>query len=149
VHADNARDTVIRMVNPPLNVPKVNMNALGGIVTLFRHRTRDIRRLLEFGEVLDSGDVNVLNRWNFKTDDFDSVSDMTRLSEILELYGGLSRKEIADDIAEKVRVLNWMVKNSVLDVDNAGFVVANYYRDRAKVTGIADSDVKFSKDIFE
>jgi len=47
------------------------MNALGGIVTLFRHRTRDIRRLLEFGEVLDSGDVNVLHRWNFKTDNFD------------------------------------------------------------------------------
>jgi flagellar protein FlaI len=148
VHADNARDTIIRMINPPLNVPKVNMNALGAIVTLFRHRTRDIRRLLEFGEVLDSGDVSVLQRWNFKTDGFDTVADMTRLSEVLELYGGLSRKEIDDDLAEKVRVLQWMVKNDVIDVDNAGYVVANYYRDRAKVIGIVDSNAKFSKDIF-
>ncbi len=149
VHADNARDTVIRMINPPLNVPKVNMNALGGIVTLFRHRTRDIRRLLEFGEVLDSGDVNVLDRWNFKTDNFDSVSNMTRLAETLELYGGLARKEIDDEVQEKTKILDWMVKNSITDVDGAGFVIANYYRDKNKVIEAAASDAKFSKEMFQ
>ena len=137
------------MINPPLNVPKVNMNALGGIVTLFRHRTRDIRRLLEFGEVLDSGDVNVLDRWNFKTDNFDSVSNMTRLAETLELYGGLARKEIDDEVQEKTKILDWMVKNSITDVDGAGFVIANYYRDKNKVIEAAASDAKFSKEMFQ
>lgn len=148
VHADNAKDTVIRMINPPLNVPKVNMNALGAIVTLFRHRTRDIRRLLEFGEILETGDLSVLDRWNFKTDGFDHVADMTRLSETMQIYGGLSRDEIEQEISEKGRVLNWMVKNDVLSVDEAGLVVANYYRNKEKVLDIVKNDVGFSKDIF-
>ena len=149
VHADNAKDTIIRMINPPLNVPKVNMNALGALVSMFRHRTRDIRRVLEFGEVLETGDVNVLQRWNFKTDEIDTVGEMTRLSDILEMYGGLSRKEVAEETAEKVRVLNWMVKNSITDVDAAGFVIANYYKDKDRVVEVADTDAPFSKEMFK
>jgi Flp pilus assembly CpaF family ATPase len=30
VHADNAQDTIIRMTNPPIDVPKITMNAIGG-----------------------------------------------------------------------------------------------------------------------
>lgn len=149
VHADNARDTVVRMINPPLYVPKVNMNALGGILAMFRHRTRDIRRLLEVGEVLETGDVNVLYRWNFNTDAFDKISDMTRLAETLELYGGLSRKEIDEEMAEKIRVLNWMVKNDITNVDSAGFVVANYYKSKDKIIDAVNKDVKFSKEMFQ
>jgi flagellar protein FlaI len=149
VHADNARDTIIRMTNPPLNVPKVNMNALGGIVSMFRHRTRDIRRVLEFGEVMDTGDVNVLQRWNFKTDNFDTTANMTRLADTLQLYGGLSAKEINDEVAEKVKVLDWMVKNDVTDVDEAGFVIANYYKDRESTIDAVEKNVKFSKGLFE
>ena len=50
VHADNAQDTVVRMTNPPIATPKIQMNALGAIVSLFRHRSKGIRRTLEFAE---------------------------------------------------------------------------------------------------
>jgi flagellar protein FlaI len=149
VHADNSKDTVIRMINPPLNVPKVNMNALGGIVSLFRHRTRDIRRVLEFGEVLETGDVNILQRWNPKKDSFDKIGDMTRLVETLELYGGLSRETIESETDEKARILDWMVKNNVTDVNNAGFVVANYYKDKEKVIAAVENDISFSREMFQ
>ena len=96
-----------------------------------------------------SGDVNVMQRWNFRTDSFDVVSDMTRLAETLEIYGGFSKKEIENEIAEKVRILNWMTKNDIIDVDNAGFVVANYYKSKDKVIDVVDNDVKYSRDIFK
>jgi flagellar protein FlaI len=148
VHADNAQDTVIRMTNPPINVPKVLMNALGAMVVLFRHRTKGIRRVLEFGEVLRTGDVNVLYRWNLSDDRFVQIADMTRLSEQLMLYGGLSRKEISMDVQEKMKVLSWMVANDVMNVDDAGSVVASYYKDSAKVLDIVNSNVKFSREDF-
>lgn len=148
VHADNAQDTIIRMTNPPINVPKILMNALGAMIVLFRHRTKGIRRVLEFGEVLRTGDVNVLYRWNLSDDRFAQIADMTRLAEQLMLYGGLSRKEIAADVQEKMKVLNWMVANDVLDVDDAGSVVANYYKNSSKVMDIVNNNVKYSKDIF-
>ena len=68
VHADNAQDTIIRMTNPPIDIPKITMNALGGVVVLFRHRTKGIRRMLEFGEMLVTGDTNVLYKWNILND---------------------------------------------------------------------------------
>ncbi len=148
VHADNAQDTVVRMTNPPINVPKIMMNALGGVVVLFRHRTKGVRRVLEFGEVLRTGDINVLYRWNLIDDRFAQIADFTRLSELLTLYGGISRKELISGVQEKARVLNWMVANSITNVDDAGIVVANYYKDSAKVMDIVSNNVKYTKGLF-
>ncbi len=147
VHADNAEDTVIRMVNPPINTPKVQMNSLGAIVSLFRHRSRGIRRTLEFGEVLNTGDVNVLYRWNMRDDTFPQIGDMTRLTETLALYGGLTKKDIDAEIQERNVILKWMVKNNILDVNSAGLVIANYYKHKEKVLDLAKNDVPFSEGV--
>lgn len=147
VHADNAEDTVIRMVNPPINTPKVQMNSLGAIVSLFRHRSRGIRRTLEFGEVLNTGDVNVLYRWNMRDDTFPQIGDMTRLTETLALYGGLTKKEIDAEVKERSMILDWMVKNNILDVNSAGLVIANYYKHKEKVVDIARNNVPFSEGV--
>ncbi len=148
VHADNAQDTIVRMTNPPIDVPKITMNALGAVVCLFRHRSKGIRRMLEFAEMLGTGDVNVLYKWNILTDKYSQISEMTRLLETLTLYGGLTKKDMADDIADKTAVLTWMIKNDVTGIDDAGFVVANYYKHRDKVVQLAKDNVEYSKDIF-
>ncbi|MEM0149621.1 MAG: ATPase, T2SS/T4P/T4SS family [Candidatus Micrarchaeaceae archaeon] len=148
VHADNAQDTIIRMTNPPIDIPKIMLNALGGIVVLFRHRSRGIRRVLEFGEVLRDGDVNVLYKWNMRDDTFSHINDMSRLMETLNLYGGLTRSEINDEIAEKSKVLEWMVKNDILEVNDAGLVVANYYKHKERILDIVNSDVKYDRKMF-
>ncbi|MDE1868466.1 MAG: CpaF family protein [Candidatus Micrarchaeota archaeon] len=148
VHADSAQDTIVRMTNPPINIPKVMMNSIGGIFVLFRHRTKSIRRIIEFGEVLRDGNVNVMYKWNLRSDTFVQIGDMTRLADTLMLYSGLTKKDIGDEVNEKSQILNWMVKNNVVGVDDAGFVVANYYKNKSKVLKLAQDDVKFSRDIF-
>lgn len=148
VHADNAQDTIVRMTNPPINTPKVMINAIGGLVVTFRHRAKGIRRVLEFAEVLRTGDANTIYKWNIRNDAFAQTGDMTRIADIIGLYGGYTRKEIDDEIVEKVNVLGWMVKHDVIDVDEAGFVVANYYKNRDKVMDIVKSDVPYSSKIF-
>ncbi|MCL4374105.1 MAG: Flp pilus assembly complex ATPase component TadA [Candidatus Marsarchaeota archaeon] len=149
VHADNAQDTIERMTNPPINVPKIMLNAIGSIVVLFRHRSKGIRRVLEVGEVLRDGDVNVLYKWNMRDDTFSHVNDMSRLVETLGLYGGLTRSEILQEIAEKSKVLEWMVKNNVLDVNESGLVVAHYYKHKEKVLDLVNNDVKYDKNMFK
>jgi archaeal flagellar protein FlaI len=148
VHADNAQDTVIRMTNPPIDVPKITMNAIGGVVVLFRHRSKGIRRMLEFGEILETGDINVLHRWNIQSDTFIQTSELTRLLETLQLYGGYTKKDMIDELEEKKIILEWMVKNDVTSIDDAGYVVSNYYKNKANVVKLAVDNVKFSKDIF-
>ncbi len=145
VHADNAQDTVIRMTNPPINIPKISLNALGSIIVLFRHRARGIRRMLEMGEVLETGDVNVLYKWNILDDRFAQIAEMTRLQDTITLYGGVTKKEIADEISERAVIMQWMIKNNVLSIDDAGLVVANYYKHRDKIVQIVKDDVPYTK----
>jgi len=148
VHADNAQDTIVRMTNPPINQPKVTMNALGGVVVLFRHRSKGIRRMLEFGEMLGNGDINVLYKWNILNDRFAQISEMTRLLDTLTLYGGLTKKEMAVDLAEKALVLEWMAKNNVMSIDDSGYVVANYYKHKDKVIKLVKDNVPYSRSLF-
>ncbi|VVB77502.1 putative KH and PIN-domain containing protein [uncultured archaeon] len=149
VHADNAQDTVIRMTNPPIEVPKLMINAFGGIVTLFRHRRLGIRRVLEFGELTKTGDVNVIYRWDMRSDVFNQISELARLSEMIALYGGLNREELLEGIREKGKVLAWMVKNNILDVDAAGFVISNYYKNRDAIMRIVNEDTPYSHELIE
>ncbi len=147
VHADNAEDTIIRMTNPPIDTPKIMLNAFGSVVSLLRHRRLGIRRLLDFGEILNDGNVNSIYRWDVSTDTFVKNGDFKRLLDTIILYGGYSKNEIADELAKKSKILSWMVKNKIYDVNDAGLVVVNYYKNREKILELAEEDVKFSNDI--
>jgi flagellar protein FlaI len=148
VHADNSQDTITRMTNPPISIPKILMNALGGVVVQFRHRMKGIRRTLEISEVLRSGDVNVYTRWNMRNDTFAQIGDLTRLSETLSLYSGLTKTEIEEDIKTKAKVLLWMSDNNIMSIDDSGLVISNYYKNKEKVIDIVNNNIKYSIDIF-
>ncbi len=149
VHADNVQDTIVRLTNPPIDTPKILINAIGGVVSVFRHRKTGIRRVLEIGEILRSGDASVLYRWNMRDDSSYQVNEMSRLLETLGTYSAMSRSEIIDDIAQKAKILEWMVNNDIMDVDNAGFVIAHYYSNKSKVIEIVNKNMKYSKDLFD
>ncbi|MEM0106769.1 MAG: ATPase, T2SS/T4P/T4SS family [Candidatus Micrarchaeaceae archaeon] len=149
VHADNAQDTVTRMTNPPIAIPKILLNALGGIVVQFRHRAKGIRRVLEFAEILRTGDPNVCFRWNMKSDMITQISELSRLEETLSLYTGLTTQEIEDNISKKAIILEWMANKEIFNVNDAGLVIANYYKNKDKVLEIAKSNINFSIDIFK
>ena len=125
------------------------MNAFGGIITLFRHRRLGIRRVLELGEMTRAGDINVVYRWDMRNDTFSHLSEIARLSEMISLYSGFTKEELVKSIDEKSKVLIWMVKNKILDVDTAGFVVANYYKNREKIMDMVDHDVQYSRELIE
>ncbi len=149
VHADNAQDTIVRMTNPPIDVPKTMLNAFGGVISLFRHRRLGIRRVLEFAEMLGTGDVNVLYRWDSRNDTFTKLSEMGRMVETISLFGGYSKAEFIKSLEEKKKIVTWMVKNKVLDVDNAGWVVANYNINKDRVLRMVDGNLPYSKEAVE
>jgi flagellar protein FlaI len=147
VHADNAGDTVTRLTNPPINIPKSMLDALAGIVVQFRHRRLGIRRMLEFAEILKGGDINVIMRWDLKTDSIKEINELSVLADTLSLYAGMTRKEIVDDIAEKTKVLKWILKNQIRDVDNVGLVVSRYYRNSSEMMEVVNKDEPWSEEL--
>ena len=127
MHADNAEEAIIRLTTPPINLPKTSLPALGAIVTQYRNRRTGLRRTLEFSEITDKGDANVIHRWNPKLDNLEEVGEATRLAEVLMLYTGMTTKEMKDDVTDKAKVLKWMVEKKYFDINAVGKVSADYY----------------------
>jgi len=143
LHADNATQAISRLVNPPLNVPEENLDALSGIVVQYRQRRLNMRRTLEFAEVQDMGKLNMIYRWDAKRDVTIKVGKLDKIAKTIELYTGLSSKEIDQDVKEKVTILNWMVKHGYEAVNEVGSIVSNYYQEPKEVLSAVSKNKKW------
>jgi len=144
LHADNAQETITRLTTPPINIPRETIDSLAGIVVQFRHRRLNIRRTLEFAEVRKGGGINVLSRWDLKKDKIMDVGEMDVLASTLNLYAGLTKKEIDSDIAEKSDILQWMVRKKYRGVNSVGSIVSHYYMNPEEVVSAAAKDVNWT-----
>ncbi|MBN2478142.1 CpaF family protein [Candidatus Micrarchaeota archaeon] len=126
LHADNAEQTISRLTTPPINLPAEILDALTGIVVTFRHRRFGMRRVLEFTEVMKDGKINPVYKWNVKSDKIKAQNKISRLAEILNLYAGMTEKEIQSDVEEKSTIFNWMVNKDYSTVNQVGEITSHY-----------------------
>ncbi len=152
LHADSLNETVSRLTNPPIAVPKTLLGAVDLCVVMFRDRRKGIRRAYQVGEFLVEGDgdtmkvnPNLLYRLKASSDKIVQHSYSKRLFEDLSRHTGLTQKEIKDDLAMKKRILEWMVKNKVNNVDGVGELMREYYINKDKVVEAVKKDLDSGK----
>jgi archaeal flagellar protein FlaI len=133
IHANNSEETIMRLTNPPINLPKPTISAISMILVQNRNRRTGARRTLQIAEVLPDGEANVLMQLDIKKDKIIKISDSAVLRDRLELYTGLSGEELDNDLKKKVKVLNWLVKNNIENVDDIGSIMSKYYRNKLKI----------------
>ncbi|MGM5485040.1 MAG: type II/IV secretion system ATPase subunit [Nanobdellota archaeon] len=126
-HANNVKETVDRLINPPIEVPKMTISSLGLIVVQSRNRRNGKRRTLQIAEVLSNADTNVLMQLDVRKDELVTKNQPKQLLDTLELYTGMSKEEIEESINEKVKILKALVKDNVNDVNEVGKVFRKYY----------------------
>ena len=132
LHANNAKETIIRMTNPPIDIPKLMLPALSLIVVQHRDRRTGRRRTLQIAEVLPTGDPNVLLQLDAQRDEIKQVNESNVLMDTINLYTGLTPNEIKADINEKVNILKWIVKNNITNIHQIGLIFAKYYSKKLK-----------------
>ncbi len=134
MHADTVEQVKRRLLEPPMEIPKAELEALQLILVQYRDRRKGIRRTLEMAEILTGGekglDVNYLYRWRPRTDRFEKASESIRVYEDLNLHTGMTLQEIRNDLKEKERILQWMMDNKVLDIDDVGKIMGAYYTEK-------------------
>jgi len=126
-HANSSEETVQRLTNPPIDVPKSMLPAISLIIIQFRNRRTGKRRTFQIAEILSDATANVLMQYNPKTDKLDTVGKSKSLMDTLKLFTGFEEKDIKEDLAEKKRILEYLVKLNVDTVDGVGRVMAEYY----------------------
>ena len=131
VHADDAMQTKKRLTSPPIALPESMLEALHLIVVQYRQRRTGIRRVFELAEIVPTMEgvgINKVFKWMAREDEMRKVGEYVRLLDQFQLYTGMTESEIKDDLADKKKVLNYMLGKKIYDVDDVGKVVAFYYR---------------------
>lgn len=127
LHANNVAETIDRLTNPPIDVPKNLLRSVSLIVVQNRNRRTGYRRTFEIAEVLPTGDANVIMRYDVKADRLIEISSSSELIRTLNLYTGMTHKDISQDLYEKVNLLKWLADNNVDDVNQVGSFFRKYY----------------------
>lgn len=130
LHANNARETINRLTNPPIDLPKQILSALSLIVVQHINRKIGRRRTLQIAEVLPNGDARVLMQLNPVRDVLEIVNEPLAIVETINLYTGLSRSEMHMDLQSKIGILKWVVSRNITDVNRMGFIMSRYYRNK-------------------
>ncbi|MEK6967877.1 MAG: type II/IV secretion system ATPase subunit [Nanoarchaeota archaeon] len=131
IHADNVEQVKRRLLEPPISIPKNEVESLPLILIQYRDMRRNLRRTLELAEVLQNPKptllTNYLFRWHPRNDTFEPINQSQRIFEDLNLHTGLTIQEIKQDLKEKESILQWMANHNVTDLDLIGSVMKAYY----------------------
>lgn len=133
VHAETASETISRLVNPPLNVPPNLLKSVHLNVVMFRDRKKGIRRvsqIAEFEAEKTGAKANILYRWVPEQDKIVKHSESSRFFEEISRNTGMSDSEIDAELAEKAKILNFLIKTQMRSLEDFGKVLNLYYRNK-------------------
>lgn len=130
IHANNADETVMRLTNPPINVPKRMLSSLSMVLVQNRNRRTGNRRTLQIAEITKEGDPNVLMQYNAQEDILKKKNASQAALSTISLYTGLTMENLEKDLKEKHKILSWLVKNDIHEIDRIGKIMAKYYMGR-------------------
>jgi flagellar protein FlaI len=142
MHADTGEQVRRRLLEPPIEIPRSELEALQLVLIQYRDRRRNLRRTLELVEILtgtsEEVQFNYLYRWHPRIDKFEKINDSVRVVEDLNLHTGMTLNEISRDLREKGEILKWMVKQKIFDIEDVGLVMKHYYKDPSSVITAAN-----------
>ena len=140
LHANTSEETFRRLINPPINIPVSLLTSLQLIAVMHRDRRQGIRRLLEVTEIIPSGSLDLMKvelnhifKYVSTTDKVQEWGKSQRVLNEIKLYSGLDDNEIKKNLEEKKKILLYMVKNNIKDINKVGKIVSDYNVNPEKV----------------
>ncbi len=132
MHADTSAQTLKRLIEPPIEIPPSETEDIHLIMIQYRDRRKNLRRTLEISEVVPGASGPELNRiysWRARDDTFQLVKSPRRYIEQMNIHTGMTEKEVAEDQNTKKKVLGWMLKNRLNQIEDVGAIMKIYYSD--------------------
>ncbi len=150
LHADTCAQTITRLTNPPINIPESMLDSVHLNIVMFRDRRKGLRRTYEVGEFTPTLDANrklrfdpkLLYKWNPKRDTVDLLvkHEDIALYEKIGSHTGFDVREIQEEIGMKKKILEWLLKNNIRQVDDVGKIFNRYYVDTESVIKVVNKN---------
>lgn len=133
IHANSAKETLVRITSPPMNVPPLMLAGIDFIIIQKRLRTTkgQVRRITSIAEVTgvleNKPAVNIIFKWNPENDVLERTQNPIHYFELIKSYTNLSDSQIKDKIEQKIKILKDLVKDNVRDLKNVSQKIQDEY----------------------
>lgn len=150
LHANNARETITRLTNPPMCVPKIMISAIDFILMekrFYKSNGVSYRRVTELSEVvgIEEGTIqlNKIFQWNPSLDDFENITFSSNTVERIMRTRNISRKYIDNEIKVRELVLELMVENNLRSNNVVSKIIEFYYINKDKLLSLLKNSPKY------
>ena len=140
LHSNDARETITRLTNQPMSVPKIMIQAIDFIIMQNRIYTPSgvsYRRISEVAEVvgIEEGIVqlNKIFQWNPERDMIEKVGIASNTLQQLADLSGKSINELRHEIENRKIILKHMINQNIRSVEDVNAVFELYYQNPEKV----------------
>jgi flagellar protein FlaI len=135
-HANTAQETVLRLSSPPIEIPKITLNALGLICVQHRDRKTGKRMTLQVAELTEDGNERVILQYNPKTKKHVFKNKPQAIISKLEEFQGISEQEFYEQLKERAYVLEYLAKFNIDDIDTSGKIINQYYTNKQELFNV-------------
>ncbi len=132
-HANTASEVIGRLSNPPIALPQKLLGSLNAIVVQNRNRRDNTRRMFEFAEVTEDGEINTVYQFDVVNSETKKVGEFKVINKLLQLYAGLDEKGFEEAIEKRRKIIEWLVDNNVQSLERLGLTFSKFYRGRLDV----------------
>jgi len=136
IHSNSARETIIRLESPPMNVPRIMIPALDIILMQIRFHSRKkgtIRRITEIAEISgmegESIQLNKLYKYDPAKDELVPTGVPSRTLNNLAHHTGMSIAEIELEKEKRKIILDWMIERGIRNIEKVGYYISQFYID--------------------
>ncbi|MCX6767558.1 MAG: CpaF family protein [Candidatus Micrarchaeota archaeon] len=133
VHANSAKETVIRLMSPPINVPGVMLTPLNFIIMTQRINDRRkglIRRVTEIAEVSSVEDskpmLQTIYTWEPSRDKIEPTGIPCAYLQTLGRYLGLGKDAVGEELALRQKILKDMNEKGIRRLEDVCAITQSY-----------------------
>ena len=144
IHAENIDELINRLTTPPINLPMNLLSALDLIVFLTHTKVHEqpARRVLSITEIVDVTPEKKIIRndvftWKPDIDRIELTGRSEKIPKIIAIRGEsrflLNEAEFWDEIELRKKVLDYMLKNRIMEFDRVAEFIRRFYINRDEI----------------
>lgn len=148
VHANSAKETLIRLKESPMNVPEIMLPLLDIIIVQFRMYIRGkgiIRRMIQIAEVTQLEEKSLIANifeWDRKEDKIKRTDIPSHLIEEFAHQTQTTKKDILKEINVRKKILEWLAAKNINSISEVEKIIQQYYYDPKSVLEMVVKDMR-------
>lgn len=133
VHANSAKETIVRLTSPPMDVPPLMLAGIDFIIIQKRLKTAkgQVRRITAIAEVIGvlEGDpkINMVFVWNPETDSLERTQEKIYYFDLIRSYTSLSDEDIKRKIEFRATILQELIAKKIRTITDVGKEIQKEY----------------------